>query len=184
MFTGFLECFEIADFLYDTLPRYTEQRVQRLRPPLPSIGFGDCDCRVAGLAERLKIGLFIRAAFVEGQLVMNFSCRDKAPCFKAKFTQRMLLDVQVADRHPSATVKFTVSRTVGLVVFAGSDGLMVRTIALGRKLRTAGIGTGMRGFGWHGDNLLMDVHERNNRKFRSIYTFYLITLFTLANHMT
>ena len=183
MFTGFLECFEIADFLYDTLPRYTGQRAQRLRPPLP-VGFGNSDCRVAGLAERLKVGLIIRAAFLEGDFVVDFGCRNIATGFKAKLADRMLLDVQVADRHPSATVKFTVSRTVVLVIFAGSDGLMVRTIALGRKLRTAGIGTGMRGFGWHGDNLLMDVHERNNRKFRSIYTFYLITLFTLANHMT
>lgn len=183
MFTGFSECFEIADFLYDTLPRYTGQRVQRLRPPLP-VGLGDGDGRVAGLAESLKIGLIIRAALVKWQLVMDFVCRNIATGFKAKLAERMLLDVQVTDRHPSAIVKFAVSWTAGLVVFAGSDGLMVRTIALGGKVRASGVCTGMRGFGWHGDNLLLDKHERNNREFRSIYTFYLITLFTLANHMT
>lgn len=105
--------------------------------------------------------------------MVDFGCRDIATGFKAKLTERMLLDIQVADRHPLPTVKLAVSRTAGLVVFAGSDGLMVRTIALGRKPGAAGIGTGMRGFGWHGDNLLVDWHERNNRNFRSIYTFYL-----------
>ena len=71
--------------------------------------------------------------------MMDFGSGDIATSFKAKLTERVLLDVQVADRYPLTTVKLAVSRTVGLVVLARSDGLMVRTITLGCKVRAARI---------------------------------------------
>jgi len=139
---------------------------------------------VARLAESLKIGLIIRATFVEGEFVVDFGCGDKATSIKAKLAERMLLDIQVADRYPLATVKLAVGWTVGLVVFTGGDGFMFRAVTLGCKVRASWVCARVWCFGWHRITSLRTGMSGITAISAPYILFIFFTLFIIANHMT
>ena len=116
--------------------------------------------------------------------MMDFGCRDKATGSKAKFAERMLLDIQIANRHPPATVKFAVSWTVGLVVLAGSSSFMDRAITLGCKVRAAGVCARVWCFGWHRITSLWTGMSGITGVSSPYILFIFFTLFIIMNHMT
>ena len=62
----------------------------------------------------------------------------------------MFGNISVTDLSPAITVDLVVVRRALVFVIAAASGcLMIGAVALGGELGTAGVGAGMRDFGWH-----------------------------------
>ena len=118
-----------------------------LVPAVPALGV---DSGVAGFTEGNEVVPCVCAALGEGYLVMHLFGGGQPAIPLAQLTQRMLLDVPVADALPGAAIPAAYSRVtvVLLVAFGLRLGVLLAEPAV-RQLGTAGIRTGALGLCGH-----------------------------------
>jgi len=110
---------------------------------MPAVAHLGGDLRVARRAERLKIGIDVRAAAREREPMVNLGCRGIDAALQALLTQRIPGDVSVTDAFPRAAVPFLLyGIAVVLFVLLVDKLLMLLAVAAGYQLRAAGIAAG------------------------------------------
>ena len=98
---------------------------------------------MARCAERLKIGVDMRAAARERKSVMDFGCRGIDAALQALLAERVGGDVSVTDALPRTAVPFLLYRiAVVLFVLLVNELLMLLAVAAGHQLRAARIAAG------------------------------------------
>ena len=117
---------------------------------MPAVAALGVDSGVAGLAQGNEIVPCVCAALRERYLVMHLFGGGQPAIPLAQLTQRMLLDVPVADALPGAAIPAAYSRVtvVLLVAFGFRLGVLLAEPAV-RQLGTAGIRTGALGLCGH-----------------------------------
>jgi hypothetical protein len=124
---------------------------------------------MTGLAERDQVIFGMAASLIGGDDMVNLSGGNQAPRLETFFAEGMLGDIPVTDGMPAPTVDLVVvGGTVVLVILPTGSGLMLETVALSGQSGTAGVGTGVWGFGWHEDTPFGTGCERGNGKNRSL----------------
>ena len=118
-----------------------------LVPAVPALGV---DSGVAGFTEGNEVVPCVCAALRERYLVMHLFGGGQPAIPLAQLTQRMLLDVPVADALPGAAIPAAYSRVtvVLLVAFGFRFGVLLAEPAI-RQLGASGVRTGALGFCWH-----------------------------------
>ena len=98
---------------------------------------------MARRAERLKIGIDVRAAAREREPMVNFGCRGIDASLQALLAERVGGDVAVTDALPRTAVPFLLYRiAVILFILFVDQLLMLLAVAAGYQLRAAGIAAG------------------------------------------
>jgi hypothetical protein len=102
------------------------------------------------------------AAAIQRDDVVNFISRNQFVVQKALLTQRMPLDIQVADGVPAAAIKFVrVGRAVLVVLAAGSSFVGGAIAALANGGGAAGVGAGVQGSVGHGETTSFSYAENS-----------------------
>lgn len=122
---------------------------------IPTTAFSRCDLRMTGLAQRHEIVLGARTALRKWFDVVNFLGGRYLFILCASLTQRVSLDVTVADTLPRPAVTFLCGgiSLVSFVLLCFLFGVLITEPSV-RKFGTTGTGTRPLRFLWHGFNLV------------------------------
>ena len=117
---------------------------------MPAVAALGVDSGVAGLAQGNEIVSRVGSAFSQRLFVVHLFGGGQSAIPQAQLTQRMLLDVPVADALPGAAIPTAYSRVtvVLLVAFGFRFGVLLAEPAI-RQLGASGVRTGALGFCWH-----------------------------------
>jgi hypothetical protein len=117
---------------------------------VPPITTFSSDAGVAGFAQRHEIAGAICAAVTERENVVHFFGWRQAASFLALLTQRVCLDVAVANALPgSAVALVALGVALKTIVMVRCLLLMLCTVKTVGQLGTAGVLTGALWFLWH-----------------------------------